>query len=112
MFREQEADPTKKVRLGRGFNWTFERIGYEKDDGLLAGAFAWDVVVKKGNTKLLSAQATYMVAYGDVPDVDEEPAFAFVERVGRFATYPYFRSHVAHMASQAGADVPVLPVLR
>jgi hypothetical protein len=106
-----EGDSEKdKASLKRGFTWNHSPILFE--GGSLVGFFAWSVSVKKGNMKLLSAEATYYIGYTDVPDVEEEPALAFLARVGRIATYPYFRNYVAQMSWAAQAELPIMPVLR
>ena len=40
------------------------------------------------------------------------PVVRFVNRVGNFAAYPYFRSHFAEITSQAGITIPPLPVMK
>ncbi len=79
---------------------------------MLAGKFKWDVTIKKGRKKLLVIEAVYLVVYQNVPTVPEEPALAFLQKVGKFATYPYFRALVATLAAYARADIPILPVLK
>jgi hypothetical protein len=109
--RDEELESQKSL-LNRGFTWTHEPVGFVKESGILAGVFNWGIEVKKGRKRLVSAKAGYMVIYTDVPPVDDEPALAFLKKVGRFACYPYFRSYVAQMGWAAEADLPILPVLK
>jgi preprotein translocase subunit SecB len=85
---------------------------YSAEKGILAGDFKWHVDVRKGKQKLVSVTATYSIIYRNVPRVEEEHAQAFLSRVGRFATYPYFRALVARLSAEANANLPILPVLR
>ncbi len=41
----------------------------------------------------------------------DEAVLVFVERVGKFATYPYFRAHCSQLSWESGADLPILPVI-
>lgn len=67
---------------------------------------------KLKNKKAVSIRCRYIVVY-DVQGHPESAAVnAFAARVARFAAYPYFRSHVAEVSSQAGLSLPPLPVIK
>jgi preprotein translocase subunit SecB len=57
-------------------------------------------------------EASYVVAYSIAQDCDTEAVTAFINRVGVFACYPYFRSMVANVDWAAGTRLPPLPVHR
>jgi hypothetical protein len=107
-----QEDADGKPFLKRGFTWRHEALGYDPEGGILSGFFFWQITVRKGRSKLLDAEATYLVSYAKVPPVEDDPALAFLRKVGRFATYPYFRAYVAEMSWASSADLPTLPVLR
>lgn len=107
--REREI---RKPLTKREFDSELVAPIYSADKGILAGEFKWTVDVRKGKQKLVFIAATYFILYRNVPKVEEEHAKAFLARVGRFATYPYFRALVARLSAEANADLPILPVLR
>lgn len=107
-----EEKTGKRLLTKRSFNNSITNPIYSSDIGILAGKFNWDVTVRKGRKRLLTLNATYLIVYHKVPEVPQDAAFAFLTRVGRFATYPYFRALVASLTSYARADLPILPVLK
>jgi hypothetical protein len=81
-------------------------------DGLLFAWVAAEAICKIKNKRVAAFRARYLIVY-DVHGVPEEPAVeAFARRVARFAAYPYFRAHVAELASQAGVRLPPLPIIK
>lgn len=62
--------------------------------------------------RLLNIQADYLVAF-DIPELAEPSLFSsFFKRTAVFSVWAYFRSHVATIASEAGIEVPILPIKR
>ncbi len=110
-IRAREKTEAKSLTR-REFDCDVSTPVFKKDSGLLAGRFLWKVEVLKGKKKLVTLQATYVVLYKNVPDVGEEHISAFLQRVGRFASYPYFRGLFSRLAAEAQLDLPVLPVLK
>jgi hypothetical protein len=102
----------EQASSNNNFTWVHTPLAYQADAKALSGFFTWKVEVKKGRKRTLFAEARYLVTYDNVPDVDERAAFAFLENVGKFATYPYFRAYVAQMSWNSNANLPILPVLR
>lgn len=94
------------------FNHTFVDVHYNSELKILGGQINWMVEVKQSRTKLLSVDSTYLVAYVNVPDVGDAHSHAFFTRVGKFATFPYFRALVSRLVAEADADLPILPVLK
>lgn len=78
----------------------------------LMGFYACEAGVKHSRKWLLKVKATYLVVYYVNGSATEAAKSAFLERVGRFACFPYFRGHVAHLATSAGAELAPLPVLK
>jgi preprotein translocase subunit SecB len=85
---------------------------YDASRKLLTALVATSVVCKFGRRNILSHRCKYVVVYDVSGDPEEEAALQFVERVGRFAAYPYFRTLFADMTTQAGVNLPPLPVLK
>lgn len=83
----------------------------EPDTGRLYGIFLFEVVCRQRRKRVLSVTAHYVVSYQVAGPFDEEIGALFVERVGRVAAYPYFRALVANLVSQAGMQMPPLPII-
>lgn len=84
---------------------------FNHDEGVLLGNYQWTCEVKLGRKKVLKFVSEYMVAYSGLNSFDEEYVRFYFEKVGRFATYPYFRSDFSHHASSSGIFLPPLPSL-
>lgn len=84
---------------------------YEPESGSLYGIFSFDVICRQGRKRVLSISSTYLTNYRVEGDCDGEACELFLERVGKIATYPYFRTHVATLTSQAGLLMPPLPIM-
>lgn len=83
----------------------------ESENGALYGVFSFDVVCRHGRKRVLSVSATYLASYRIQGECDGGACELFIERVGKVATYPYFRSLVASLTAQAGLMMQPLPVL-
>jgi hypothetical protein len=83
----------------------------EKETGALYGVFTFEAVCRHARKKVLSISTTYLVSYKVQGACDNVACELFVERVGKMANYPYFRSIVSALTSQAGLTTRPLPVL-
>lgn len=84
---------------------------YHSDGRRLIGMFHVEAGAKKSRRFLLKAKATYLIAFLVDGDPEEEAALAYVERVGAFGCWPYFRAHFATLCAGAGAEAPPLPIM-
>ncbi|ANH06256.1 hypothetical protein [Shinella sp. HZN7] len=107
---EQESEGN--INLSRTFDHDVVDINHDTEIGALGGRFVWSLKISQGKTRLLNVDASFFVVYKDVPDVGHEHVEAYLRRVGRFATYPYFRSLVAQMSWESSAELPVMPILK
>jgi hypothetical protein len=79
----------------------------------VAGVFLLcEVGAKLRKSNLLTCKAEYFVGYRNLNGCDEKASEAFLNRVGKFSCYPYFRSLFASLDWSAGTEMPPLPVLR
>lgn len=83
----------------------------ESESGSLYGVLGFEVVCRQGRKRVLSISATYLVSYKIHGECDQGACELFVQRVGKIAIYPYFRTLVATLTSQAGLLMRPLPVL-
>lgn len=83
----------------------------DPENGRLYGIFVFEFVARYRRKRLLSATAHYLVSYRVEGPCDPEVGALFAERVGRVAAYPYFRALVSSLVSQAGLQMPPLPII-
>jgi len=81
------------------------------DSGRLYGILQFEVVGRHGRKKVLHASGQYLLTYHVQGECPQEDGEVFIDRVGRVAAYPYFRSLVATLVSQAGLQMPPLPMI-
>lgn len=83
----------------------------DNQKGTLTGVYTYTATCMEGRRKLLSVTGRYLSTYKLSDLCDEEAGRQFLERVGRFAAYSYFRSMFATLTQQSGIMLPPLPVI-
>lgn len=101
-----------KRSLVRAFDGKMSDIFYESEAQTLGGQFDWATHVLIGKKKLLKVEARFLVVYGNVPEVAAETRERYIQKVGKFATYPYYRSLVSQLSWESKGDLPTMPVLK
>ncbi|OOY27466.1 hypothetical protein BMI90_12720 [Thioclava sp. L04-15] len=94
-----------------GFSGEPSGFYFDEETGLLIGQYRWNAEIKLGRKKVLKLVSEYLVAYNGMADFDEGYVRFFFEKVGRFATYPYFRAEFSQHSSASGIMLPPLPSL-
>jgi hypothetical protein len=84
---------------------------FDGETGLMVGNYRWTAEVKLGRKKVLKLVSEYLIAYTGLSGFDEDYVRFYFEKVGRFATYPYFRSNFSYHSSASGIMLPPLPSL-
>lgn len=113
------ADYRKHLKdADRFIDQTVHSPHFEK--GLLIGTIECRVWMRKNGDKaeegaelegsIFSIESRYVVVFKVPGEHSAETVEAFFDRVGPFSVWPYFRTHVAHIAAEAGIDVPILPI--
>lgn len=104
------SDPEAPLKL----SYTDELVDvvFDGNTGILAGIFNWKASVRSGRSSLVRMRAAYSIVYDNLFDANEKYALAYLAKVGRFATYPYFRGLFSTHAGAAGLTLPPLPSLR
>lgn len=87
-------------------------LQFDPKFGMVGSEFAWSLTAKAGRKHLAKLRCVYICYYTGLEGRDEAAALAFLKRVGRFATYPYFRAFASQFSWGSGADFPLLPVIR
>jgi hypothetical protein len=85
---------------------------FDSESGSATGLFHWFLEAKKGEEVQLSVKSSWYILYTGLKDQNEDAIRAFVERIGRLATYPYFRTLVSQITWASGTNLPIMPVLR
>ncbi len=88
-----------------------EAFQYDEETGFAAVQYCWEATAKVGRKVGAKIKTCYWVVYNLPTDSDTDLAYFFLDRVGRVASYPYFRNHVAQRSWEAGVDFPILPVI-
>jgi hypothetical protein len=105
-------EKVKKLKLKRTFAGEFSNFSFDPKTKMLGGQFEWSISTVSARKKPLQVTVVYFIAYKNVPDVDITHSKAFISRVGRFATYPYFRALVSQLSWESKANLPTMPVLK
>ena len=110
------ASKLRNRKNGHGLKFSYsnevEDIDFDSEEGVLGANFVWNLTVRAGNKVVVKLVADYVCFYSNVKGADRVAAAAYLKRVGRFATFPYFRALASQMSWASEADLPVLPVLR
>jgi len=89
-----------------------QHVEFDANSGLLITGIGAEAVCKRKSKKAVTFRCRYIVVY-EIHGTPEGAAVdAFAKRVARFTAYPYFRAHVAELSSQAGLQLPPLPVIK
>lgn len=94
------------------FSGECEQYSFDGEEGICFGHFMWTAEIKSGRKSCLKLKSQYLLLYSNLEGCDSGHVNFFFKKVGRFATYPYFRSHFSHHTSETGIIMPPLPTLR
>lgn len=87
-------------------------VHYEDESGLASADIEAELSIRSGKKDALVLTAKYRVSYSNLEECNEAAVEAFLRRVAKFTTWPYFRTLVATIDAAAGTRLPTLPVLR
>ncbi|MDU8912779.1 hypothetical protein [Aestuariicoccus sp. MJ-SS9] len=88
-----------------------EAYSFDREHGFSVGEYTWRADVKQGRRKLLKLKCTYVLVYDNFQDCDEAYTYLYFKKVGRFTTYPYFRTQFSVQVGASGLTFPPLPSL-
>lgn len=84
---------------------------YDMENSRLTGVFRFSASATAGDVNMLSVDGDYLLDYHLSEVCEQEAADLFIERLGPFAAYPYFRALFGLLTGQAGLLTPPLPIL-
>lgn len=97
--------------LNSSFNGEFVGSHFDPDAGIVAGAYLWNVDIRRGRYKALKLKTKYVLVYGNLQGHEEKYVYYYFEKLARFTSYPYFRSIFATLSSASGLALEPLPSL-
>jgi preprotein translocase subunit SecB len=77
----------------------------------LYGVFHFDLACRHRRKKVLSCSARFIITFKVEGAFEASVGELFVQRVGKVMAYPYFRSTVAELVSQAAIQMAPLPMI-
>lgn len=101
---------SQREKAELGYVVTLDSSVYDPDEGFAACIVNLDVDAIIDDESLLRCNAQYTVMYSVAEPCEEEAVKAFLERVGIFACYPYFRGLFANLDWSANTRLPPLPI--
>jgi hypothetical protein len=106
------APPKPEESRELSFNGELAHFSFDGADGRAVGIFTWWMEARASDAVALKTTASYTIQYEGLAGQEEMAVRAFVARVGRFATFPYFRALASQFNWESGAGLPPMPVLR
>jgi hypothetical protein len=107
---QQAAESGKPVEFTYGLDG--REIEIDEEQGWAHGLFTWKLSVKAKSKKPLKIDAQFRIVYKNLAGLDPQAITHFINHVGKFASFPYFRSLVSQLSWFGNAQLPILPVLR
>lgn len=104
-FIEEEQAKSPKLE----YQAQMHNPNFDADRGTASCEWHWVIASKSKRKVTLTAEAIYVIVYSGLKECDSEAVTAYMRRVGRFATYPYFRARVSQLSWESGTNLPVLP---
>lgn len=93
------------------FDSKYRELDVDIEGGGATCEWTWHVAAVLKRKKNLFIQAKYVLFYDGISECDKESISMFMRKVGKFASYPYFRAHVHHVSGEANASLPILPTI-
>jgi hypothetical protein len=104
---QRENGPEKEF----SYKAVMQNDTYDPASGVASCVWNWSVEVKVSRKKALVIEASYLIIYEQVVDCNPEAVKCFLHRVGRFATYPYYRAHVSQVSWESSTKLPLMPTI-
>lgn len=111
-FIEPEGVVRDRSNWRQLYEFAFSSAEFDATRKILSSWIAAEAVCKVGRKRVVFLRCQYLVAYSVEGAPTEEAAVMFAARVAPFTAYPYFRAHFAEVCSQAGLNLPPLPVMK
>ena len=92
--------------------FNLDQFSFNTESGNALGIFDCTLSSSIDDKETLCASAKYLIVYSGLDGHPEATVKALLQTVGRIAVYPYFRSLVANLSWNSGANLPPLPVLK
>jgi hypothetical protein len=106
----EEEPVTRVVHIGH----SVDAHSFDSEQGMASCVVSFRLRILAGASQeeLFKTTCDFSVVYRGLEDHTSEVIRRFVDRVARFAAYPYFRAYVSHLVSLAEIEMPPLPILK
>lgn len=105
-----EAEFSNKP-LSQGYFGEMTGHKFDPKSGRLIGGYRWGAEVRFGRRKALKIKCEYVLIYSGFEEANSDYARLYFQKLARFTSYPYFRSHFAVQTSASGLNLGPLPSL-
>jgi hypothetical protein len=106
-FASLQKEEAPKPRYSGGFGNQY----FDAERGRATCEWKWEIKVSDKRKTTLSIDVVYLIMYSGLENCSEDNVIRYMRRVGRFASYPYFRAHVSQLNWEAGTNLPILPTI-
>ncbi len=107
----QASEEDGGINLNFHYGADNPEVDYDREKGQFTGRFDWFARAEHQEHTAIDIRGSYAVIYGCDTELETEAVRQFVLRVGRFATFPYFRQLVSFYGDAGSLELPILPVL-
>jgi hypothetical protein len=105
------SSPGKSDAPKPKYGSAFGKQRFNPKTGNAACEWTWTVSFRRNRKRVLFIDAVYLLVYVGLEDCIEEAVYRYMRRVGRFASYPYFRAHVSQLSWASNTSLPLLPTI-
>ena len=105
--KKEDSDKIKHI-----YDWDILQYDYDQKEGSAMSRIIFVIHLKYGRKIVLDINCSYLIIYKGIPDKHPEAVEMFMKRIGRFAAYPYFRTHVSQLSWESNTKLPILPTIR
>lgn len=110
-LRSQASEEDGGIGLNFHYGADIPEIDHDPKEGQFTGRFDWFARAEHEDHTAIDIRGSYAIVYASEAELDTEAVRLFVLRVGRFATFPYFRQLVSFYGDAGSLELPILPVL-
>ena len=110
-LQDQASEEDGGIDLKFHYGADIPEVDFDPEHGQFTGRFDWYARAEHEDHTAIDIRGSYAVVYGCDTELEREAVRQFLLRVGRFATFPYFRQLVSFYGDAGSLELPILPVL-
>lgn len=105
-------DESARDQRDLGFGGELREFKLDEKTGVARGYFSWWIEGTVAKKPVVTLSTAYVIAYAGLAGRDKDAVRRFIDRVGRFAVFPYFRALASQFSWAADLNLPPLPILK